>query len=115
MQICGQFSPFLSSVERLDIEGNATGPLDWKDYMDHTQWLELFRPFIAMQDLHILGLGGLIAPALQELTGVRVMEVLPALRSLFLTGPDPSGSVRQAIEPFITARQLSNQPVAVHW
>ena len=67
-----------------------------------------------MQSLHILGLDELIAPALQELTEVRVMEVLPALRSLFVTDRDPSRSVRQAIEPFITARHLSNQPVIVH-
>ncbi|KAI0249436.1 hypothetical protein BJV78DRAFT_1354257 [Lactifluus subvellereus] len=61
------------------------------------------------------GLDELIAPALQELTGVRVMEVLPALHNLFVMDPHPSGSARQAIEPFITARQLSNQPVTVHW
>ena len=42
-------------------------------------------PYIAVQILHLLGLDGLIAPALPELAGVRVMEVLPALRSLFVT------------------------------
>ena len=115
VQICGQLSPLLSSVEWLDIECDAIGPSDWKEGVDDTQWLEIFRPFIAVQSLHIPGLGRLIAPALQELTGVRVIEVLPTLCNLFLTGSDPSGSVRQAIEPFITARQLSNQPVTVYW
>ena len=114
VQICNQLLPLLSSVERLDIEWKDKDPLDWQDDLDHTQWLQIFRPFIAVQSLHIQHLDGLIAPALQELTGVRVMEVLPALRSLFVTDSDPSGSVRQAIQPFITARHLSNQPVAVH-
>ncbi|KAI0249442.1 hypothetical protein BJV78DRAFT_1362871 [Lactifluus subvellereus] len=117
VQICSQLSPLLSSVERLDIKCEDIAPLDWQDDVDHTQWLEIFRPFIAVQSLHIFGdgLDELIAPALQELTGVRVMEVLPALHNLFVLGPHPSGSARQAIEPFITARQLSNQPVTVHW
>ena len=88
-------------------------PLGLQYDLDHTQWLEIFRPFIAVQSLQIGGLDELIAPALQELTGERVMEVLPGLRSLFVTDWDPSGSVREAIEPFITARQLFNQPVTV--
>jgi hypothetical protein len=111
LQMCSQLFPLLSSVERLNIECRDIDPLD---DVDHMQWLEIFRPFIAVQSLHIGGLNGFIAPALRELTGVRVMEVLPALHSLFVTDPDPSGSVRQAIEPFITARQLSNRPVTVH-
>jgi hypothetical protein len=113
VQICGQLSPLLSSVERLDIECEGIDPLDWQDDLDHAQWLEIFRPFISVQSLYIRGLDELIVPALQELTGVRVMEVLPALRSLFVTDPDPSGSVRQAIEPFISARHLSNHPITV--
>jgi alkyl hydroperoxide reductase subunit AhpC len=74
--------------------------------------LEIFRPFIAVQSLHVHDLYEIIVPTLQELTGVRAMEVLPALRSLFVIDRD---SVRQAIEPFITARHLSNQPVTIHW
>ncbi|KAI0247758.1 hypothetical protein BJV78DRAFT_1355312 [Lactifluus subvellereus] len=114
VQICSQLLPHLSSVERLDIQCDVIDPLDGQDNVDYRQWLEIFRPFIAVQSLHILGLDELVAPALQELTGVRVMEVLPALRSFFLTDPDPSGSVRKVIEPFITARHLSNQPVTIH-
>ena len=114
VQICSQLLPLLSSVERLDIDHDGVDLLNWQDDVDHTQWLEIFRPFIGVQSLHIYGLDGLIAPALQELTGVRVMEVLPALCSLFVTDLDPSGSVRQAIEPFISARRASGQPVTVH-
>ena len=116
VQICGQLLPLLSSVERLDIicEVGYLPPSDQQDDVDHTQWLEIFRPFIAVQSLHIRGLDALIAPALRELTWVRAMEVLPALCSLFVTDPDTATVVRHAIGPFITARQLSNQPVTVH-
>jgi hypothetical protein len=119
-QICSQFSLFLSNVERLDIEGRGEFPSNWEDDsdMDHTQWLELVRPFTAVQSLHINhGLGANIAPALQELTGDRVMEVLPALRSLSFSrdvGENVRSSIRKAYEPFITARQLINCPVTVH-
>jgi hypothetical protein len=113
VQICNQLSPFLSDVKWLDIFCEDIDPLGLQYDLDHTQWLEIFRPFIAVKILQIRGLDELIAPALQELTGERVMEVLPGLRSLFVTDWEPSGSVREAIEPFITARQLSNQPVTV--
>jgi hypothetical protein len=100
-------------VEELTIGYYDQDPLDWQD-VDHTQWLEIFRPFIAVQSLDIYGLEEPITPALQELTGTRVMEVLPALRTLGVKDPDESGSVRQALEPFIAARHLSNHPVTVH-
>ena len=111
-QICSQLWPLLSGVEELVVEYGDQDPLDWQD-VDHTQWLELFRPFIAVQRLDICGLEEPIAPALRELTGARVMEVLPALRTLGVIDPDSSGSVRQALKPFITARHLSNHPVTV--
>jgi hypothetical protein len=112
IQICSQLGPLFSGVEELVISCNNQDPLDWQD-VDHTQWLELFRPFIAVQSLHICRLEEPIAPALRELTGARVMEVLPALRTLGVIDPGSSGSVRQALQPFITARNLSNHPVTV--
>ncbi|KAH9961851.1 hypothetical protein BGW80DRAFT_1563939 [Lactifluus volemus] len=57
-------------------------------------------------------LGEVIASALRELTGERVMDALPMLRHLYL--PPPSLSTQQAIEPFISSRQRSNHPVTVH-
>jgi hypothetical protein len=81
--------------------------------MEDTQWLELFRPFTAVQTLQISrNVQPLIVLALQELTGERVMEVLPALVSLDLEYQ--SGSEQQAIEPFIAARRYSDHPVTVH-
>ena len=57
----------------------------------------------------------LVAPALQELAGERATEVLPALRNLFLRTYDwqPLGPVNEAIEQFITTRQLCGRPVIV--
>jgi hypothetical protein len=108
VQICSQLLPLLSSVERLDIRCRDIIPLEWED-ADHIQWLEIFRPFIAVQSLHIDGLTNPIAFALNELIGARVMEVLPALHSIFVTI-----SQWPSIELFITERRLSNQPVTVH-
>ena len=47
-----------------------------------------------------------------ELAVDRVMEVLPALHSILLEGK-ASGSAAQALDQFITARQLSGHPVTV--
>ncbi|KAH9996403.1 hypothetical protein BJV74DRAFT_795063 [Russula compacta] len=58
-------------------------------------------------------LGPFVAAALQDLGRDRAAEVLPTLDSLFLQGAQPSGSVQDAIQPFVTARQLSGHPVAI--
>ncbi|KAH9960046.1 hypothetical protein BGW80DRAFT_82885 [Lactifluus volemus] len=104
-QIFVQFSTFLSNVDRCGVRWTKkTRPLE--DDMDHTQWLELFLPFTSVQTLGIRSkLDSLISPALNELTGDRVMEVLPALHTLSVYGK------KSLYEPFITARQLSNHPV----
>ena len=84
--------------------------------MEDTQWLELLRPFTSVKDLHLSEPSvPFIAPALQELSGERVTEVLPALENLFLEEPQPSEPVKEAIEKFIAARQLSGFPVTVHY
>ena len=107
VHICNQFLPLLSSVESLYIQ------YDRQDDIYHAQWLEIFRPFIALQSLHIEPrVVPLIAFALQELTGDRVMEVLPALHSIYLT-LDPPRSARKALDQFTDARQLSGHPLTV--
>jgi F-box-like len=121
-QICSKIAPFLSNVERLFIgqenpwSKGATNVVfsDWKDYVDNPQWLEIFHAFSALQYMRIppmLGLDEIIASALQELTGERVLDALPMLHHLYL--PSSSPSVQQAIEPFISSRQHSNHPVTV--
>jgi hypothetical protein len=114
-QICGKISPFLSNVEELLIR--AEGPeknvvfSDWEDYVDNPQWLEIFHAFPASKYMHIPPkLGEIVASALLELTGERVMEALPRLRHLYLKFT----STQQALQPFISSRQRSNHPVTVH-
>jgi hypothetical protein len=48
-----------------------------------------------------------IVPTLQELVKERVIEVLPALRYLFLKKLHPSGTVQEE------ARKLAEHPIAV--
>ena len=55
----------------------------------------------------------LVTAALRELTGERTMEVLPELENLSLDELKPSGSARDAMESFITARELLDRPVVV--
>jgi hypothetical protein len=67
----------------------------WQDDIESSQWLELFHPFIAVKDLYISKeFVPHIAPALKELVGERVTEVLPALQTLVLDEPLPSGPVQ---------------------
>jgi hypothetical protein len=84
----------------------------WKDDVESGQWLEVLHPFITVKYLYIsLGFVPYIVSALRELTGERVTEVLPALQTLFLEYPDPSG--QEAIGQFVAARQLAGHPIAI--
>ena len=116
-QIFNEQLPLLSHVEQLEfLEFTGGENLEWKDDpdMDSSQWLELFRLFVAAQSLHVSKiLVSPVARALQDLTGQMTMEVLPALRTLSLEGLEPSGPVHEAMDSFATARQLSHQPVVI--
>jgi hypothetical protein len=111
-QMCSQFSFLLSTIEQLDILGDdPISPV----YMDNTQWLELFQPFIAVHTLRISRyFQSLIMSAFQELTVEMATEVLPALHNLYLAEHKLSGPEHQAIQRFITARQHSRHPVTIH-
>ena len=113
-QVCRKLSPYLSFVEKLDMMPLPETALALQNDMDSTQWLELFHPFIAIQSLYVTKkLVPLVAPALQDLTGDGAKEIFPALSDLHLEGLEPSGSLWEAIQLFITARQLSDHPVAI--
>jgi len=98
-------------LERLEIRQERQ---HWEDDIENSQWLELFLSFSCVTNL-VLGhkLAQLVAPTLQELTGERVTEVLPALQNLFLKPSARSGPIQDAIAQFVTARRLSGHPVAV--
>jgi hypothetical protein len=109
-QLCISSLPLSLTLEHLYL---TYPPLHWRDIGD-TELLELLRPFTAVKNLYLSkNYAPCIAPALQELVGEGVAEVLPALQKLFLA-EKPSGHVQQAIEQFIHARQLSaGHPIAI--
>ena len=106
-QVFTSFIPSIYMVERLYLYGRP----QWQDDAEGIQWLEFFRPFTAVKNLHISQyFARFFALALQDLVGERAGDVLPALESILLEDPDP---VEAAIGPFVAARQLSGHPVAV--
>jgi len=82
--------------------------------MEDAQWPDLLHLFASVKNLDLSKDSvPFLAPALQELSGERVTEVLPTLENHFLERPQPSGPVKEAIGKFIAARQLAGCPVTV--
>ena len=107
------FRPLLTT-ENLFIDGIPTSPLVWEDDIETTKWLELLLPFTVVKNLYLSRpISPRIALALQELTGGRTTEVLPALRNVFLEGFQSSEPVYEGIAQFIIARQHTDHPVAI--
>jgi len=105
------------TMENLYIRGYLDEPPHWIDREDddeNTEWLDLLLPFTAVKNLYLSKLYlPNIARALQELTGGRTTEVLPALQNVLLEELWPSESVPEGIAQFISARQLTDHPVAI--
>ena len=109
-QVCSSSFPLLSTLEHLKIVSYRS---HWQDDIEGTQWLELLYPFTSVKDLDLSdGLVLLVAPALQELTGARVTEVLPILQNILLDVLELSRPTEKAIQQFIDARQRSGLTVA---
>ncbi|KAI0264790.1 hypothetical protein BGY98DRAFT_1103332 [Russula aff. rugulosa BPL654] len=92
----------------------------WRDIQgESNRWLELLRPFTSVKSLYLSHvIVRCIVPALRELVGEKVAEVLPAMKTLFLPDFDLLGpaSVPEAIRSFVSGRQFFGRPVAVsHW
>ncbi len=117
-QVCNSTLLALSTVEYLNLYHGISDayPRLVEDDMENTQWLELLHPFSNVKDLHLSEeVLTCIAPALQELTGDRVIEVLPALQNIFIDGSDHKPEpVPEAVWKFVGQRQLSDCPVAIH-
>jgi hypothetical protein len=113
-QICTlSFHPFLT-MENLYVYEGLYSPSNWKDVIENTEWLNLLLPFTAVKNLYLSKqFLPRIAPALQELTGARTTEVLPALEKVLLEGFQSSKPVEEGIAQFIAARQLTNHPVTI--
>ena len=116
-QICNSSLHLLLTMEDLYIQEELFSPSDWKDDIENTEWLDLLLPFTAVKNLYLSKIfAPRIAPALQELTGRRTTEVLPALQKVCLEKFLPSEHVQEGIARFISARQLANHTIAVsHW
>jgi hypothetical protein len=117
-QVMTLFFPSIYIVERLHICGCGYVLSEWQDDIDNSRrWLEIFHPFNSVKHLYVnKDLAQRIAPALQELVGERVTDVLPALESLFVEEFQELGPIRDAIGQFVAARRLLGRPVAIsHW
>jgi hypothetical protein len=116
-QVCSSSftQALIPTVEHLYIRSDYPHP-DWQDDIESNQWLELFQPFVAVKGLHISSeFMPRIAAALKELVGDGAIEVLPALQTLFLEKPLPSGPVQGTIGQFVAARQLAGRPIVVSY
>ena len=101
------------TVENLYIRSGYRRP-DWQDDIESSQWLELFQPFAATKELYISSeFTPRIAPALKELVGDGVIQVLPALQTLFFEEPFPPRPIQEAIEQFVAARQLAGHSIVM--
>jgi hypothetical protein len=52
-------------------------------------------------------------PALQELSGGSVTEVLPTLNVIFLEGLEPSGPIQEGLGKFVATRQVTSHRIAI--
>jgi hypothetical protein len=83
--------------------------------VEDNQWLELLHSFTSVKDLVLSKKSfRLVAPSLQEPGEGSIAEVLPALKTLFLQGTQPSRPDKEAIRKFIATRKLSDCHISVH-
>ena len=109
-QVCSSSLPPLYTLKLFRIFSYRP---HWQDDIECIQWLELLYPFTSVKELELSdGLVSLVAPALQELAGESVTEVLPMLRHLHFDERELSGPAKNAIQQFIDARQRSGRTVA---
>ena len=115
-QLCTSLPP-ISTLVDLSIFEDKYSELCWQDDDENILplWLELLHPFTAVKNLYVCKkFVPRIAPVLQELVVGRTTEVLPTLENIFLEGfQPPSGPLHEGIKPFLAARRLTGQPVAV--
>ena len=104
----------LLTMENLFIDADISSPIVWEWDIENTEYLDLLLPFTAVKNLYVphifsprLGL------ALKDVTGGRTTEILPALQNVLLEKLEPSDRIRGGIAQFVSARQLTNHPVAI--
>ena len=109
-------SPFqLSSSEHLKIFAIYTPRVDWHGDTEDIPWLEMLQPFTAVKGLRMNTEPAIhLGRTLQDLAGERAAEVLPSLQDIFISEHRLPGAAREAMRPFVAARQLSGHPVTIH-
>ena len=113
-QVCTSSLPPASALEDLYVSENRDWPPHWQDDVENTLWLDVLSPFVAVRNLYLSEeYVSRIAPALQELVGVRTIEVLPTLENIFMEGFQTSEPLQEGIGKFVAARQLTDRPVTV--
>ena len=96
------------TVDNLYFEVDQFTTLFSTDGLENTDWLNILLPFTAVKNLYLSdAFWPRFVPALQELTGGRTTEVLPALENILLEGFRPLEA------EFISARQLTNRPITI--
>ena len=84
VQLITSFFPSIYTVEQLYIGTIHILPSQWQDEIENVQWLEVFHPFTSVKHFYVSKeFVQCVAPALKEVVGERVTDVLPALESLF--------------------------------
>ena len=87
-KVLSQASALLSDVVHLKIDSNDPRAIGEDDDRGNIRWLELFRPFIAVETLGIsFQYVESVAHAFEEIPVEMVNQMFPALRSLHLEGP----------------------------
>ena len=75
--------------------------------MGNELWSRLVRFFSVMKSMYLAkGVVVRVAPALKNLTGPGVTEVLPVLRDIFVGRLDSLGPVQEVLGQSVAARQL---------
>jgi hypothetical protein len=129
IRILSESLRLLSTIENLYVYEDRYSSPSWKGDIENTEWLDPLLPYTAVKNLYLVSkrLTPRIALALQERTGGRTTELLPALQNVLLEEFPPLESVQKScqkciIARFVSARQLTNSPVAIsawhrnsHW
>jgi hypothetical protein len=103
----------LPILEHLNIYNHRS---HWEDDMENVQRLELLRLFPSVKDLVLSErLFRIVVPALNELDGESIMDVLPVLQNIIIQGPQPSKIDNKAIGKFIATRLRLGSPVIVQY
>ena len=106
--LLSQFTALLPNVGHLSFDSESE---EMEDPLDTSDLLPLLHLFPTVEELRVSGaLAEYVATVLENTAEETVIEVMPALKSLWLSNDDKP--VR-SIERFLSLRQLSGRPITV--